>query len=68
MTPEGFRECPKCGKEFRSNGSWVYKIQQKDGLQVFCSWTCYRAVQSEIEKQKRIQRNKEKLERARALA
>ena len=68
MAPDGFKPCPRCGKEFKSNGDWVYRIQQRDGLQVFCSWTCYRAAKEELEKQKRIQKNKEKLERARALA
>jgi hypothetical protein len=67
MTP-GYRECPRCGAEFKSTGDWVYRIKTRGKQQIFCGWKCYQAALAEQDKQKKIKRNLEKLERARAKA
>ena len=43
------RKCPVCGKVFLLPPENVYKLQINREWQHFCSYTCYRSVQKQIE-------------------
>lgn len=44
------RVCPRCKREFivpmGGKESYVYKLKGKNGLQYYCSWTCYKMAKS----------------------
>lgn len=40
-------KCPVCGKLFFPTPLWVYKLTVKGKLKYFCSYTCYRKIQTQ---------------------
>ena len=46
-------DCPVCGKHFIIPIENIYKLKVRDGWKHYCSYTCYRAVQKQIEASKK---------------
>lgn len=46
---DGLSTCPLCGKKFIRPARPIYKVDVQGKPYVFCSYTCYRAVQKEVE-------------------
>ena len=42
-------KCPVCGKDFVHNPSSIYRLVIKQKINWYCSYTCYRNVQKELE-------------------
>lgn len=54
------RICPVCGKHFamRNSTQWVYSLYYDQKKHHFCCYTCYRAMQKELDKKKKKYRTK----------
>lgn len=40
------RVCPVCGKEFVYKPYWTYRLKIKGAIVAYCSYTCYRKIQT----------------------
>ena len=54
QTPKMFEEvlCDVCKKSFIPAAAHMYKLSVKNKIQIYCSYTCYRKVQKELESKK----------------
>lgn len=61
--PVGELTCPVCGKIFHCYyvDDWTYKKQWFNKKYVFCSWTCFRKKEKELQ-DKRTKRGRKKKE------
>ena len=54
QTPKMFEDmlCDVCKKSFIPAAAHMYKLSVKGRVQIYCSYTCYRKVQKELENKK----------------